>query len=445
MFIPLDNLYDWISSTTPGTIIYRFLPHGSKKLEDITPLDDRSRTQTPWEIMRQVTMLCHDQEPLDFDRHANLDWQYVRDLVKHKWTFVAEPKDADSARDFWQDRASYNMACMVNHGINDRVLLLHSETNSTEVNKYNNSKFVTAYWWSHAMIALDWYRFARYDNRLEFNNLEYQFDFNIYSRAWTGTREYRLFFLQQLARTQLHPHSRITFSGTDGLHHYTRYQFKNTALAITDDLSNLEETTNVASSSSATYNVTHYQQCAIDVVLETMFDDNRCHLTEKILRPIACGKPFILVSTPGTLGFLRKYKFETFAPWIDESYDSIQDPVERIAAIINSMQIFADLGPDLKQHHLIQMQEVADRNKQHFFSDAFAQHIKDELTTNIDTARKTILDSYQTGASYRANRLRMSSQDKKRLASDSNRWHASSNVRKEIAKLLRECRSRLGR
>jgi hypothetical protein len=91
------------------------------------------------------------------------------------------------------------------------------------------------------------------------------------------------------------------------------------------------------------------------------------------------------------------------------------------------------------------MQEIADRNKQHFFSDEFAQHIKDELTTNIDTARQTILDNYQTGESYRANRLRMSYQDKQRLASDSNRWHASSNVRKEIAKLLRECRSRLGR
>jgi hypothetical protein len=99
------------------------------------------------------------------------------------------------------------------------------------------------------------------------------------------------------------------------------------------------------------------------------------------------------VSTPGTLEFLCKYKFETFAPWIDESYDSIQDPVERIAAIINSMQIFADLDPNSKQHHLIKMQEVADRNKQHFFSDAFAAQLNTEYLANIQAGLRTVKES----------------------------------------------------
>ena len=40
-------------------------------------------------------------------------------------------------------------------------ILLHSEINSPELTRYENTeKFQGAYWWSHAVIARDWYRYA---------------------------------------------------------------------------------------------------------------------------------------------------------------------------------------------------------------------------------------------------------------------------------------------
>jgi hypothetical protein len=69
-------------------------------------------------------------------------------------------------------------------------------------------------------------------------------------------------------------------------------------------------------------------------VLETLFDDHRWHLTEKSLRPIACGKPFVLMATPGSLQYLRQYGFKTFDGLIDETYDSIQNPKQRLQAVL---------------------------------------------------------------------------------------------------------------
>ena len=106
MYVPLENLYDWILTPSTNTVIYRFFPHGSKNLENIAPVDDSSRQLTSWEILRMPVILCHDQEPLDFERFHNLDWQHIRDLVKSKWTFVSEPSDPQQAEAFWKDRAS---------------------------------------------------------------------------------------------------------------------------------------------------------------------------------------------------------------------------------------------------------------------------------------------------------------------------------------------------
>lgn len=445
MFIPLENLYGWISSLSQDIVIYRFFPHGSKNLNNIAPVDDSSRQKTSWEILRMPVMLCHDQEILDFSRFENLDWEQVRDLVKSKWTFVNEPSDAKKAEEFWRDRANYNLACMVNNGINDRVILLHSELNSDQVRKFDQSKFVTAYWWSHGMISRDWYRYAQYDARLVNWPIQYPLDFNIYSRAWSGTREYRLYFLQTLIQQNLHDVSRITFADTDEGQRYHEYQFSNPQFNNITELSKLKVDNSVPGTSSATYDPQHYRQCAIDVVLETLYDDQRWHLTEKVLRPIACGKPFVLVSTPGSLKYLQGYGFETFSPWIDESYDDVVDPQQRVHALVKTLKEFSDLDPTTKQKHLESMLDIAKRNQEWFFSDEFAQLVKQELIDNVYRARLTVRDLYQTGQSYRANRLRMTRDDKQRMEKTVNQWHASADARQEAAKLLRECRSRLPR
>lgn len=56
--------------------------------------------------------------------------------------------------------------------------------------------------------------------------------------------------------------------------------------------------------------------------------------TEKVLKPLANLLPFVIVGTPGTLRELRRLGFMTFDGLIDESYDEIEDPGERLAAVL---------------------------------------------------------------------------------------------------------------
>jgi hypothetical protein len=144
------------------------------------------------------------------------------------------------------------------------------------------------------------------------------------------------------------------------------------------------------SSYSADYNVEDYQSTEIEVVLETLFDDGRLHLTEKSLRPIACGHPFMLAATHGSLEYLRSYGFETFSPWIDETYDTIEDPAQRLNAIVQEMKRIADLSADDKTLLYARLKDIAIRNKKLFFSDAWQQSIVDEYKTNFDQALKQL-------------------------------------------------------
>lgn len=64
-----------------------------------------------------------------------------------------------------------------------------------------------------------------------------------------------------------------------------------------------------------------YQESFCAIVTETRFAESTCILTEKIFNAMINCKPFILVGPPGSLSYLKKWGFETFNNWFDESYD----------------------------------------------------------------------------------------------------------------------------
>jgi hypothetical protein len=71
-----------------------------------------------------------------------------------------------------------------------------------------------------------------------------------------------------------------------------------------------------------------------NIVTETVFYDNKLHLTEKIFKPIVLKRPFVLVGAPGNLQYLKEYGFQTFDKWINEDYDNEIDPDIRIKKIV---------------------------------------------------------------------------------------------------------------
>jgi hypothetical protein len=235
-------------------------------------------------------------------------------------------------------------------------ILLHSELNSHELAKYESTgNFQGAFWWSHAMIARDWYRFAEFDQRLK-PSLTKKI-FLSYCRDTTGNRSYRKDFLSLAQKYNLHKHCQ--YQSFDG--------------------------NSIDSNASAIYNVRDFNHTAISVVLETVFDQ-RIHLTEKILRAIACGHPFLLAAGPGSLKFLRSYGFQTFHGHIDESYDEIENPNERLAAIVKEMSRIASL-PDKQKTLLIDtLRDIAAYNQKIFFSQEFHNRVTDQLERNVEAA-----------------------------------------------------------
>jgi hypothetical protein len=289
--------------------------------------------------------------------------------------------------------STLNLRCLTTPvgGFNDQIILVHSEQRSSQFELYNQNNFIGVYFWSHAMMAADWFRYARYDPVLNTHLDTIEHDFLIYNRAWSGTREYRLVFANELCRLGLYNKCLTSFAPVDDGIYYKNHIFKNTAFAVElVDIETVLPPNFHDANNSADYNNQDYSRCGIEVVLETLFDDSRWHLTEKSLRPIACGRPFILMATPGSLEYLRSYGFETFSPWIDETYDSIQDPVERMQAVLEEMQRISSLPESSKQKLWQELYAISQRNKQLFFSETWQSQIEHEFFTNLDVAVKLL-------------------------------------------------------
>ncbi len=83
------------------------------------------------------------------------------------------------------------------------------------------------------------------------------------------------------------------------------------------------------------------------IATETWFTDDTCsYMTEKVIRPLALLKPFLVAGTPYTLSRLRSLGFRTFSPGIDESYDQIADPKTRMVALCRETERLAGLKPE---------------------------------------------------------------------------------------------------
>jgi hypothetical protein len=379
MSVPLDRLYHYLGDcVNHDLVIYRWAPHGSRKLEDLKQLTNYLEYQ--W--YNNPIAIFHDQEPLDYNFYTQDQVQNQVKFLYSKW--LVDHAVNDSALEYISQQHLRAVADCANQY--DLTILVHSEQCSQQVNYYLKKGFVPVYYWSHAVIAQDWFRYAKHDPTLNFKFFDFEQDFLIYNRAWSGTREYRLCFVEKLISNSLVKNCKISFNPIDQHTHYTNHCFANKKFNIQNQqLENYFPLNTYSADASADYCGLDYAACGIEVVLETLFDDDRWHLTEKTLRPIACGKPFLLVATPGSLQYLRNYGFETFAGLIDETYDTIANSQARLDTIIQEMKRIAALDADAKQVLYTKLHEIAQRNKQRFFNGLFDQVIE-EYRTNLGQA-----------------------------------------------------------
>jgi hypothetical protein len=80
-----------------------------------------------------------------------------------------------------------------------------------------------------------------------------------------------------------------------------------------------------------------YQNSFFEIVPETCYNSGH-FITEKTTKPISCRFPFLVLSTPGYLKYLRSYGFKTFGDLIDESYDNENDLEKRTNLLVDQVE-----------------------------------------------------------------------------------------------------------
>lgn len=361
MSIPLDRLYHYIESIAEEVlggcvVIYHFYPHGSKNIDNliefVNPLTGKGELIE--ERRKKPRIICNDQEPLNFDLYSGYKGNLLPQLLDK-----SGPKGIQ-----------FNQS-----------ILIHSEQRSENVKKYQETNFIPVYYWSHAIIAQDWFRYARYVKQKK--NVDKLF--LVYNRAWSGTREYRLGFADRLIMNGLVDHVLMRVSPVDSTidKHYDLHQFERPHWRPHNVIEKHFPLCTAESHYSADFAIKDYETTEIEVVLETLFDDLRLHLTEKTLRPIAMGQPFILAGTYGSLKYLHDYGFKTFSACWDESYDMMTDSLERMNKITEIMSNIVSMPKDKRDEILTEARKIADYNKQHFFSNNFQDQVVNEFKNGL--------------------------------------------------------------
>ena len=115
------------------------------------------------------------------------------------------------------------------------------------------------------------------------------------------------------------------------------------------------------------------------LITETVADRRRHHLTEKTFKPIALGMPFVMVGTQGSLEYLRSYGFKTFGHIWDESYDTIEDPHQRITAVASLLKSLCDLSVKERIALFDLCRETIEHNWNHFYNGGFEKILWVEL------------------------------------------------------------------
>jgi hypothetical protein len=109
----------------------------------------------------------------------------------------------------------------------------------------------------------------------------------------------------------------------------------------------------------------HYLDSYFHIVTETCFTDGQIFFTEKILKPIMCLQPFIVLSSPNYLKKLKGLGFKTFDSIWDEKYDSIIDNEDRLIKIFDLITQISEWSLEECEKNYKSVLDICIYNKKH--------------------------------------------------------------------------------
>lgn len=286
------------------------------------------------------------------------------------------------------------------------VILVTTERDSDALNYFaDRFGFITCYGFFHIFAAHDWFRGYQFDGRIiPVSNRLLKKKFITFNRLTGNARIYRSLFVGELAQRDLIEQGYVSYSDVCPEHGHYSHNLDQAVDAYKLDVNYINDIKQALGTLSHPMRIDYpdkdsipnhsmvlsaVDQCMetfLHVVTETCYWERKCHLTEKIFKPIILRQPFVLLGCAHNLEYFKSYGFRTFDRWWDESYDSIEDPVLRLQAVASVVEYIASLTLDQLTVMLQEMEDVLEYNYRLFNSQEFLDVAWKELTNNLKIA-----------------------------------------------------------
>jgi hypothetical protein len=109
-----------------------------------------------------------------------------------------------------------------------------------------------------------------------------------------------------------------------------------------------------------------HHRAFLSLVTESEMRADVTRFTEKTLKALVNGMPFLVAGNAGTLAALHGLGFETFSPLIDEAYDDIADEGARLAACLGEFRRLMGLDPQAFEALFAALWPICAHNMDHF-------------------------------------------------------------------------------
>lgn len=112
------------------------------------------------------------------------------------------------------------------------------------------------------------------------------------------------------------------------------------------------------------------QTSFLQIVTETVYHYPNTFISEKTIKPILSKRPFVILGPKGSLNNLRSIGFKTFSSFWDESYDTVDNPEQRLLAVVDIVESICRKPIEDLQSLCVCMSDVLNFNFQ-FYIDHF--------------------------------------------------------------------------
>jgi hypothetical protein len=296
----------------------------------------------------------------DFEEALNIVQKISRDWNVNYWCF-----DYSAERElmFWNGTATENLFSVLTRELLTPIFALIPNASVDFIHGDANIDSLYADWLSTASAA------RRFDRAIHVNRFFYEFNL-IYPSA-RPHRLIRASYTTFNRKKSVYRARLLEYLKNNNLldKGYVNFAFENVS-TLTRPLPDTYEGNRWITESDI---YRYYRASNFDIIIETASNnnENQRFITEKTLRALALGQPFVAYNGTNSLQYLRDIGFRTYVDLWDENYDSIADNEQRFMTVAGLAKTLIET-PDVFNRPGIK--EIAEHNSNHFQNLAELDH-----------------------------------------------------------------------